>query len=338
MNQYAANLAASLHAGARLGPDEAARAVLPLAEAIALEHAHGMVRGSIDGEYVAPEVEAGQAPSTAGDVWSVGALLFHAMAGHAPFEHSPEPPARLRRAGWLGPLVEMALAPDPAARPDMSEVAAYLRPRETAAGVPEPTVPLPVPPPTPPAAAPAMAGAVSGAEPTREPRDRRTTIAALVLAALVVVVALIAAVLVLGRGHDDHTATPASGDTSAVPSSPSSPAPSTSATAPRGPKRPTASTLVAFGRTYVMAASRDPQAAFRMLTPAYQRRSPRYQQFWSHVSNPRIQRISADPARMTVTYTYRYTLPGRGGRVPRTETVTLDVVQQGGKLRIANAH
>lgn len=325
MSEYAVNLAASLRAGALLGPDEAARAVLPLAEALAVEHEHGIVRGEVVPAYVAPEVSAGQEPTAATDVWSVGALLFHAMAGHAPYDRSPEAPARLRRAGWLGELVESALAEDPAARPSMAEVASGLRVRDRATATPEPTLHLPAPPPPP---TRTHAAVRPPATPAR--RDRRTRILAVVLAVSVLVLAVIAATLI---GSSNRRAAPVPGDAA---STPASSAPTGTTTSPSA-TAPTAGTLESFARTYVMTASRNPTAGFRFLTDAYRRASPDYQRFWASVSNPRILSIHADPGRMTVTYTYRYTLPGAHGRTSRTETVTLDLVQQGGTFRISGA-
>lgn len=310
VTEYAGNLATSLRAGARIAPDEAATAVLPLVEALVADHQRGVARGVLDPAYVAPEVAEGQQPTAATDVWSVGALLFHAMAGHTPFKHSSEQPARLRRAGWLGPLVEIALSPRPEDRPSMAEVAAYLRARQ----------PLPVPAPQPSAVVEAADVATDDAAPLR-----RTGMLVLVLAAVVVTLALVTSALVLGR-HTARTPLPA----------PSAHGGSTAASHHhrRRPQRPTTEAMESFARRYVATASSDPGAGLRMLTPAYQRASPRYRQFWSAVRNPRILRISAQPAAMVVTYTYRYRLVG--GR-PRTETVTLDLARHDGRLMIAGA-
>jgi serine/threonine protein kinase len=291
-----------------------------LTEALAAEHAHGLVRGNLDPAYVAPEVTAGLQPTPATDVWSVGALLFHAMAGHAPFKHSPDPPARLRRAGWLGPLVEMALSPDPADRPNMAEVAAYLKAREvsTVAGAPEPTIPLAPPPPPPLPVLPVEA-------------KRRTGLIALVLAALVLTLALIVGILILGH-HTNHA--PLAG-----PQHPTTHHASPAGKSASGHKtRPTAAAMTAFARRYVATASTDPNAGFAMLTPAYRRASPRYRQFWSSIRDPRIVRITAHPQLMTVTYTYRYRFAkGHQHRATHTETVQLDLVQHNGHLLIAGA-
>ena len=314
MSEYAGNLVASLRDGARMNPNEAARAALPLVQTLVGEHVRGLVRGSLDPAYVAPEVSAGKPPTTATDVWSVGALLFHAIAGHPPYELSPQQPARLRRAGWLGPLVEMALATDPAERPHMAEVADYLQARQ--ATEPEPTLPE------------ALAESADVAMDEPAPR-RRTAMLVLVLAALVVTLGIVAVVLVVGRHTDRAPVTEAQ-----PPAASSSPHPTASPSPhPRQPARPSAQELTTFARRYVATASSQPTAGFGMLTAAYQRQSPRYVQFWSAVDAPQIVRVAARPAAMAVTYTYRYRLAGR----THVETVTLDLVRHGGRLLIAGA-
>lgn len=299
-----------------MSPNEAARAALPLVRTLVDEHLRGAVRGSLDPAYVAPEVSAGQPPTTATDVWSVGALLFHAIAGHPPYELSPQQPARLRRAGWLGPLVEMALATDPAERPRMAEVADYLQARQTTG--PEPTIPE------------ALAESADVAMDEPAPR-RRTAMLVLVLAALVVTLGIVAVVLVLGHRTNESPLTqarpPAASTTRHASSEP------TASGRPRRPARPSAHELTSFARHYVATASSQPSAGFGLLTAAYQRQSPRYVQFWSALDAPQIVRVSARPAAMSVTYTYRYRLAGR----PHLETVTLDLVRRHGRLLIAGA-
>ncbi|MCL2611989.1 MAG: hypothetical protein FWD95_02015 [Nocardioidaceae bacterium] len=369
MTEHAASIVASLRTGARLGPDEAARAVLPLADSLASEHAAGRIRGTIDPAYVAPEVAAGQQPTAATDVWSVGALLFHAMAGHTPYEHSPEAPARLRRAGWLGPLVETALATDPARRPSMAEVASHLRGPGQGGESTMQLPPLAPPTASPPTASPPTAelgavhtlpvgsvddvpaeeiGATGAIAAAGVPRDRRTPMLALILGALVVIAALIAGILVLGHHGGAPVATPPAGASPSVAPTHSSPSASpTHKAKPKQrkkphkkrhkPRRPTSGQMESFARRYVATASTSPGAGFRMLTAGYQHASPRYRQFWSAVSGARILSMHADPRQMTVTYRYRYTLRSANGSSTRTENVTLDLVGEGSNLRISGA-
>jgi serine/threonine protein kinase len=89
--------------------------------------------------YLAPEQARGGWLSTATDVFGLGALLYEAIAGHAPFRRSThrryeqlQRRARLVgvRAAHPGALiraVERCLDPDPGARPSVPELQATLR-------------------------------------------------------------------------------------------------------------------------------------------------------------------------------------------------------------------
>ncbi|MGC7101932.1 hypothetical protein ACPZ19_45275 [Amycolatopsis lurida] len=79
--------------------------------------------------YLAPEVAGGTDPTTASDVFSLGALLFRAVEGSTPFGEAENPPVLVRRAvaaeirpaphaGALAPVLSALLSKDPAARPD----------------------------------------------------------------------------------------------------------------------------------------------------------------------------------------------------------------------------
>jgi hypothetical protein len=82
---------------------------------------------------LAPEVANGNEPTTASDVFSLGAVLYTALEGHSPFGSDPNPLAVLRRAargeleplrrgGELTPLITRMLAVDPHDRPSIAEV------------------------------------------------------------------------------------------------------------------------------------------------------------------------------------------------------------------------
>ncbi|GAA3552545.1 serine/threonine-protein kinase [Nocardioides daeguensis] len=335
---------------APLSPDDAARLLAPVADALA--HAHGLgivhrdvkpsnilagpegakltdfgiARGSGDATltrtglvtgspaYLAPEVAVGGQATPASDVWSLGATLVHLLTGRPPYhrddlDNAPlavvyriahEDPPVVAGAGWLAPLLATTMAKDPQARPTMAEVRDQLARTAHAA---EHTMALP--------AVPAI---------RRTSRVAAAAVAALVLALLVV------AVLAL---RPDGDRTPTTRDT------PSSSGGPTGATGPTtSPATPTAAELEEFARTYVATASSDPDRGLAMLTPAYQAKSPDYASFWGKVKNPEIVDLSADPARMSVTYRYSYVLQGQGRR---REWVTLFLVDQGGNLLIDNA-
>jgi serine/threonine protein kinase len=88
----------------------------------------GMMAGTP--AYLAPEVARGQLPTSASDVFSLGATLYAALEGRGPFGDSDNPLALLhavasgrptppQQAGPLTAVLMSLLATDPAARPDM---------------------------------------------------------------------------------------------------------------------------------------------------------------------------------------------------------------------------
>lgn len=275
--------------------DDAARRVLPVAEAVASAHAAGRVHGAVaDDPRLAPHDAV---PSPASDVWALGALLLHATTGQLASTGDVVP----RRAGWLAPLIELTLRADPAERPTAEEVAAYLRAR--------------IAPP---------------------PVRRRRSGAVLVLAGVAVIAALgVAGGALLLTGGTDDDDPPAAG-----PSAPASrteddePEPDRQPASAPSAEPPTAAEIERFARDYVALASTDPDRGYALLTRDYQARSPRYRDVWAAIDEPEILAVAADPATMTVRYTYRYALPGG---VRRTEDITLQLVQRGERLLIAGA-
>ncbi|WP_406342986.1 protein kinase [Streptomyces sp. NBC_00648] len=92
------------------------------------------------------------------DLWALGALLFRAVQGHAPYPEESavelvqmvcgEPPAFAEECGPLRPVVESLLRQDPTERPDFEELRGWLR--SIVRSAPEPdvgteAVPLPAP-------------------------------------------------------------------------------------------------------------------------------------------------------------------------------------------------
>jgi len=81
--------------------------------------------------YMAPEQASGDEISPATDLWGLGATMYYAVEGEAPFERGGtlatltavvnEPPRPPERAGALQPLLESLLAKDPAARPGLRQ-------------------------------------------------------------------------------------------------------------------------------------------------------------------------------------------------------------------------
>jgi serine/threonine protein kinase len=103
--------------------------------------ASGMILGSP--WYMAPEQASGGESGPATDLWGLGATLYYAVEGEAPFERSSslaalaavvnEPPRPPRHAGALEPVLMSLLAKDPAARPALRQVRIRLA-RVAAAG------------------------------------------------------------------------------------------------------------------------------------------------------------------------------------------------------------
>ncbi|KIF02672.1 hypothetical protein PL81_28630, partial [Streptomyces sp. RSD-27] len=71
------------------------------------------------------------------DLWALGALLYRAVQGHAPYPEESvaelvdmvcaEPPAFAEECGPLRPVVESLLRQDPTERPDFEELRGWLR-------------------------------------------------------------------------------------------------------------------------------------------------------------------------------------------------------------------
>ncbi|KIF76284.1 serine/threonine protein kinase, partial [Streptomyces sp. 150FB] len=84
-------------------------------------------------------------PST--DLWALGALLYRAVQGHAPYPEEnaaelvqlvcAEPPAFAEECGALRPVVESLLRQDPTERPDFEELRGWLRSLVRSAPEPE---------------------------------------------------------------------------------------------------------------------------------------------------------------------------------------------------------
>ena len=94
----------------------------------------GELVGSLD--YLAPERAQGQEPGPASDIWALGATLYAAVEGAAPFRRTStwstlnaivvEPLPQARRAGPLGPVLARLMDKDPDRRPDAAAAARLL--------------------------------------------------------------------------------------------------------------------------------------------------------------------------------------------------------------------
>jgi len=176
--------------------------------------ASGVLLGTLS--YIAPEVARGQSADARSDVYALGATLYAALEGEPPSGTGDSAIAQLYRiaheditppvnAGPLTPVLMWMLERDPDLRPTMQQVQRALEETESAQAEPA-TAPLPAEseqePTAPVAAAAADVPAAPPAPPAVErrrglgiavPRKRRTLIAAIAAAVLVIagVVALI---------------------------------------------------------------------------------------------------------------------------------------------------
>ncbi|MEU8272211.1 protein kinase, partial [Sphaerisporangium sp. NPDC049002] len=125
--------------------------------------------------FIAPERAEGGQATRASDLWSLGVTLYVAAEGRSPFARGNplatlgavmhDPPAPLRLAGPMGPVLMGLLHKDPAERFTAAEAEGYLR--MVAAGIqPEPTAPASsLPAPVPMRASGPIAGRATGPTP-----------------------------------------------------------------------------------------------------------------------------------------------------------------------------
>ncbi|MFJ4618125.1 protein kinase [Streptomyces sp. NPDC088812] len=113
----------------------------------------GMLVGSPD--YMAPERISGRPQGPPSDVWSLGATLCAALAGHSPFSRDTtlatlhavlyEEPELPPTAGPLRDVLAALLEKEPTVRARLTDLESVLRP----VAFPTPAPPPPIPPPTP---------------------------------------------------------------------------------------------------------------------------------------------------------------------------------------------
>jgi serine/threonine protein kinase len=305
------------------------------AEADATLTQTGLVTGSP--AYLAPEVASGAVATSASDVWSLGATLFHALEGRPPYETGDnlmgalyrivnEEPPRPRNAGWLAPLLESTMTRDPEQRWDMARVQAFLAGRDVGAPDLEPLHPQPTTPQEAVVAADehhtrALAPApvvdpivdpVVGAEP-REPAEiaaepsRRGLpwVVPILLASALVVVLVLGALLwgYLQPGDGERRSREPGGSGGGGGASSSTSSSSSTAT------QPTRQGMRSFIENYLATAPKDPATTFTQLTPEFQDASgglEGYTGFWKTIESATLTSFTADPQALTVDYAVDY--------------------------------
>ncbi len=321
----------------------------------------GLVTGSP--AYLSPEVASGQQATPASDVWSWGATLFHALEGRPPYQVGDnllgalyrivhEEPPRCDAAGWLAPALAATMARDPAQRWPIATAKQFLdtgpQTPVAAAGVGgladmglagEATAPrraqsyddhqgtqvLPLVTSSAPPTAVPTATPVRGIAPDLD-RPRRPWLR--ILGAALVLLAAMGVAFAIGmRGGGDEDDATGSTSSSATPSE-------TASSSSGNAEEPSEAGMVDFIDNYIETASHDPAAAFDMLTPAFQEKShglSGYEGFWGDVHGVKLLDVSADPATLEVSYTYRYAKPGHG---PVEDDVVLRLTYDNGSYLI----
>ena len=306
--------------------------------------------------YLAPEVARGEDVDFAADVFSLGATLYAAVEGQAPYGTADNPIALLykassgevippEKAGRLTPLLVRMLATEPAERPSMDEVERELRAllpeAEPGESVLAETIPETAPPsvPTVPAAVTVPVGEVTAVS----PGARKGLIAVGAGAALLCVAVVVAILLVVRQRPPQDSAAPpvtspstsASETPSAAPSTPPS-TPSAKPTSAPPPTSPTIST-VASSKTAVEALTAyygllpgNPAEAWKLLTDRFKasrnQTYEKYKSFWGQyksvtVSNPK--QVGTNQVTARISYD--------GGNA---ENDTFTLVQDGGVWKI----
>jgi eukaryotic-like serine/threonine-protein kinase len=371
-----------------LTPDEAAGLIRQAADALAAAHAAGIVHrdvkpsnmlvtpsgdvklsdfgiaraeadstltqtGLVTGSpaYLAPEVASGSTATEASDVWSLGASLFHALAGRPPYDTSEnlmgalyrivhEDPPRLDDAGWLGPVLEHTMTREPNERWTMAQVRDYLDRGRDVALHPAPLVEDPAtttqvlePTPAQPVAVPPVVAdpvVVPPPEPAATPlpeggRRRRGAAWPWVAAVVGLVAAVVIAFAALTSGNGNQN--PAAGGPTSRSTTPSSRGSTSGA--------PRAAAMDRFVSTYLSTVTSDQHTTWGMLTRGFQKQSGgfgSYQGFWRTIASATPSNVSADPASLTVSYDVAYV---RRDGTQATDHTTLHLVRNGTSYLIA---
>ncbi len=338
----------------------------------------GMVTGTP--AYLAPEVARGEPATPSSDVFSLGSTLYTALEARTPFGQHENAMAVLHRVatgqvdppertGALTTLLLTMLAPDPADRPTMDEVARRLlsdgdarESEDPATGTPAVLVPVAAPAGVDeddedPLAAFRQDVAHDGPSPTggRPGRGRRLLLAVVALAAAALVVSLglqQAAERDTADAPPAGSASPTARPSSATPTptpSPSTappaptPRPSSSAPAPspspkptttRDGRPPTTAELAKGLRDYYALVPDDLDAGWERLTDRYRRTTAgsrgSYAEFWGAFERVSVSDVAATaPDRVTATLRYE----AKDGRVD-VERTTFRLVRDDGVLKI----
>jgi serine/threonine protein kinase len=328
----------------------------------------GMVTGTP--AFLAPEVARGAESSPAADVFSLGSTLYAALDGDPPFGSEENPMAMLhrvasgrvvppRRTGPLTPILMQMLAPDPAARPSMQQVAETLTAVHATGGYPvagaptqrfDPSQRTAPAPPHPIAAPPSTTMTLPAVGSNREaraagspPRRRRLGLP-LIFALMVLLVVGLGVVLVTQLTGGGGNAPAAGASSSPARQSSASSAPGSQQSAPSTRQQSSASTashhpavaaqVEAAVRDYYALLPDDTNDAWKRLTPEYQHGTQaggkgNYERFWKSVDSVSVSNVTATPPG-SVTATVTYVTNGRTS----SERRSFELVKQDGIYKI----
>jgi serine/threonine protein kinase len=294
--------------------------------------ATGVLTGSP--AYIAPEVATGGPATSASDMWSLGGTVYQAVTGRPPYELGDnvlggllrivhdEPPRLPPEAGPLATVLAATMVKDPEQRWTAAQVCAFLD------GAPAPVRTEPTRPLRPVSAT----APVAPGESTTRVQRRRRSMPVWPLAAGFLVLLLVVGAWLVGRSGSNSPAaggdperSPAAPTTSVQPSRPAS-----SAT----PSGPTAEAMSGFVSDYLGTVTSQPQKAFGMLTPSFQKASGGYRGYhswWGPVRSASVSDVHADPDAMTVSYHVVYDGPSSR---PSSDDVRLRLVYQSGRYLI----
>jgi serine/threonine protein kinase len=282
----------------------------------------GLVTGSP--AYLAPEVASGARGDTASDVWSLGATLFHVLAGKPPYDVSAnvigglykivhEEPPRLPDAGAFDELLRATMAKEPAERWPMERVRdrlAEISRAPSAAGVTSTLVETGEAP-----SATQLLPPIAAAPPASAENHRRLPwpwLAAVVAAAL----AVILAIAFTGDDPNDPVSEEPTSEPTSKPSSEPTNTPTSEPTntpTSEEPATPAAANtrrdITEFISSYLATVTTERRATYAMLTPEFQAESggfEGYSRFWRTIASAETTHIEVDPEALTVSYDVSY--------------------------------
>lgn len=321
----------------------------------------GLVTGTPS--YFSPELARGEDPGPESDVYALGASLYLAVEGRAPYPEERNPIALLQRiaaedpappehAGALAGPVDRMMDRDPRSRWSMADAAGALR-RVAEHGDPGPVDDEQTAVFTS-AAVPAAVAAAPGPEPAEDERRSRTP---WLVAAAVLLIAVLGGGYLLMTGDDDTTPRAGAGPTaSASPDEPTDdptptrePSPEETETEPEPTPTPTPSPTPTQDETqepntpgdpadavgdYFAVVPDDTEAGWKLLAPSMQNEVGRdsYEEWWGDVAD--VELHSTEPVgdnQVQVDLTY---LMEDGSATRETQLVTLE--QAGGQWLITD--